>query len=57
MLDLISDKQIIVYDEKAEQLEDTPAVTSLRWTNNSTLRIGTAVASDLPNERIRIWKA
>src|SRR5437660_9643759 len=41
VLDCITDRQMIAHDEKSERLEDMQTVTSLRWTDDSTLRIGT----------------
>jgi hypothetical protein len=58
VLDFITGREIIVYNEKAERIEDMACVTSLRWTDNATLRIGTYAAAHLSDgERFRIWKA
>ena len=57
VLDFLTDKQIVVYDDKVERLEDSLAITSLRWTNDSTLRIGLACPFDFTQERVRFWSA
>src|SRR5260221_6035654 len=54
VFDFVTDRQIIAHDEKSERLEDAQVVTSLRWTDDSTLRIGTA-SGDLV-ERVHTWK-
>ena len=56
VLDFITGKQSIVLDEKSERIEDMASVTSLRWTDDSTLRIGTFAGDFTDRERIRIWK-
>ena len=55
VLDFLTERQIIVRDEKSERIEETEVVTSLRWADDSTLRIGTA-SGDLV-ERVHTWKA
>ena len=58
VLDFITNRQIMAHDEKSERIEDMEIVTSLRWTEDSTLRIGTCTSGDFrEGERIRIWKA
>jgi hypothetical protein len=55
VLDFITERQIIVHDEKSERIEDMQAVTSPGWADGTTLRIGTA-SGDLV-ERVHTWKA
>jgi hypothetical protein len=55
VLDFITERQIIVHDEKSERIEDMQAVTSLRWADDSTLRIGTTSGDFV--ERVHTWKA
>jgi hypothetical protein len=58
VLDFLTGKEIVAHDEKAERIEDMATVTSLRWTDDVTLRIGTFAATHLAEgERTRIWKA
>jgi hypothetical protein len=57
VLDFITGNQSIVLDEKSERIEDMASITSLRWTDDSTLRIGTVSDAFTDGERIHIWKA
>jgi len=58
VLDFLTERQIIVYDEKSERIEDMASITSLLWTDDATLRIGTFAGSDFSQgERTQIWKA
>ena|SRR5205809_396398 len=57
VLDFITDRQTIALDEKSERIEDMASVTSLRWTDDLTLRIGTLAGDFSDGERIRIWRA
>jgi hypothetical protein len=40
VLDCLTDQQMLAYDEKAESIQDLQTITSLRWIDDSTLRIG-----------------
>ena len=55
VLDCFTDKQFIAHEEKSERIEDMQSVTSLRWTDEATLRIATC-SGDL-QERVQIWRA
>ena len=58
VLDFMTGREIIVHEQKAERIQDMASITSLRWTDDATLRIGTMAAAHLSDgERIRIWKA
>ena len=58
VLDFFTARQIIVCDEKSETIEDMVSITSLRWRDDVTLRIGLFAGTDFSQgERVRIWKA
>ena len=58
VIDFLTDRQVVVYDEKSERIEEIPSITSLRWTEGVTLHIDTFAGSDFSRgERTHIWKA
>jgi hypothetical protein len=57
VLDFLTGRQIIVHDEKSERLGVMETITSLRWTDDVTLRIGSFAGDFSEGERTHIWKA
>ena len=57
VLDFLTDRLMIAHDEKSERLESMETITSLRWTDDVTLRIGTFAGDFSEGERARTWKA
>jgi hypothetical protein len=57
VLDFLTGKQLIAHDQNSDGSQKMEIVTSLRWTDDSSLRIGTFAGTFGDGERAHIWKA